>query len=360
MIEQAKKIKSRIKNKAFTIGDVTIKPGENQYLELPLPGLYSHSKIHMPVHVYCGKDAGPTLFVSAAVHGDEINGVEIIRRLKNSTSVKRLKGTLITVPVVNVYGFINKSRYLPDRRDLNRCFPGSEKGSMASILANTFLTNISQRCDYGIDLHTAAISRDNLPQIRALLANEEIKELAMAFGAPVVLDAPLREGSLRESAAKSGTKILLYEAGEALRFDEISIRAGVSGIISVMRKIGMLPKSRRRVKLAPAIAHSSQWVRAPHSGILRATNPMGNRINKGDILGYVSDPFGEVEVEIKAPVSGMVIGRTTLPLMFEGEAIFHIAKFDELGEAESVYETFHSHVGPDENTQLGDDEPVIY
>jgi len=360
MTEEVKKAKRRIKNKAFSIGDVTVKPGESTYIELPLPGHYSHSNIHMPVHVMCGKEAGPTLFVSSAVHGDEINGVEIIRRLKRSNSVKRLKGTLITVPVVNVYGFINKTRYLPDRRDLNRCFPGSESGSMASKLAHVFLKNISERCDFGIDLHTAAISRDNLPQIRAVLADAEIKELSLAFGAPVVLNAPLREGSLRESAAKTNTKILLYEAGEALRFDEISIRAGVSGIINVMRKIGMLPRSRKRVKLAPAIAHSSQWVRATQSGILRATNPMGNRINKGDVLGYISDPFGDAEVEIKAPVSGMVIGRATLPLVHEGEAIFHMAIFEELGEAESVYETFQSHVDPEDDVAPKVNEPVIY
>lgn len=355
-----RKTRSRIKNKPFKLGDVTVQPGESWQIELPLPGLYSHSTIHMPVHVMCGKEAGPILFVSAAVHGDEINGVEIIRRLRNSKSVKRLKGTLITVPVVNVYGFLNKTRYLPDRRDLNRFFPGSEEGSMASKLAHVFLTNISGRCDYGIDLHTAAISRDNLPQIRAVLDNDEIKNLSLAFGAPVVLDAPLREGSLRESAAKTDTKVLLYEAGEALRFDEISIRAGVSGIINVMRKIGMLPKSRKRVTLEPAIAHSSQWIRASQSGILRATNPMGNRINKGDILGYISDPFGEAEIEIKAPVSGMVIGRTTLPLVHEGEAIFHLAIFDELSEAESVYETFQSHVDPEDEIQTNSDEPVIY
>ncbi len=356
-----RKTKSRIKNKAIIIGDVTVKPGESKHIELPIPGFYSHSNIHMPVHVTCGNEAGPILFVSAAVHGDEINGLEIIRRLRNSKSVKRLKGTLVTVPVVNVYGFINKTRYLPDRRDLNRFFPGSEGGSMASKLANTFLTNISQQCDYGIDLHTAAISRDNLPQIRSVLDDDEIKELSLAFGAPVVLNAPLREGSLRESAAKTNTKILLYEAGEALRFDEISIRAGVSGIINVMRNIGMLPKSRKKVKLEPAIAHSSQWVRASQSGILRATNPMGNRINEGDVLGYISDPFGDVEVEIKAPVSGMVIGRATLPLVHEGEAIFHMAKFDELGEAESVYETFQSHVDPEEDDIAPKvDEPVIY
>ena len=359
MAEKPNKIKKR-KNKAFTLAGETVKPGEKKYIELPLPGLYTHSNIHMPVHVMCGKEEGPILFVSAAIHGGEINGVEIIRRLKKSASIRRLRGTLVTVPIVNVYGFINKTRYLPDRRDLNRCFPGSGLGSMAAKLAHVFLSNICDQCDYGIDLHTAAISRDNLPQIRAAVAdNETVMDLAMAFGAPVVLNSPLRDGSMREAAADSDTQILLYEAGEALRFDEIAIRAGVNGIINVMRKIEMLAPSRKRVKMEPAIAHSSKWIRAPKSGILRATNPMGHRINKGDVLGYVSDPFAEEEMEVISPVSGMVIGRTTLPLVHEGEAIFHIALFDELGEAETVYENFNSDFEPQEDDSTPK-EPVIY
>jgi hypothetical protein len=348
-------------NKAFTINGITVKPGERRYIELPLPGLYTHTNIHMPVHVSCGKEVGPVLFISAAVHGDEINGVEIIRRIINSSWMKRHKGTLVAIPVVNVYGFINKSRYLPDRRDLNRSFPGTEKGSMAAKLAYLFLHKITRHCDFGIDLHTAAISRDNLPQIRAVLDNDEIKELALAFGAPVVLDAPLRPGTLRDASSDHDTKILLYEAGEALRFDEVSIRAGVNGITNVMRKIGMLSASRKHSKLESAIAHSSKWVRAPHSGILRATNPMGHRIKKGDLLGLVSDPFGEAEFEVIAPVSGMVIGRSTLPLVHEGEAIFHIARFDELGDAESALETFQTHHDPhDDDSGVISDEPVIY
>lgn len=350
-------------NKAFKLGETVVNPGEEKYLELPLPGLYTHTKVYMPVHIKCSKSAGPVLFICAAVHGDEINGVEIIRRIINSPSIKRMKGTLIAVPVVNVYGFINKSRYLPDRRDLNRSFPGSVKGSMASKLAHFFLENISSQCDYGIDLHTAAISRDNFPQIRAFLDNDEINDLAQAFGAPVVLHSDLREGSLREAASRHDSKVLVYEAGEALRFDEVSIRGGVNGIINVMRNIGMLAKSRKKARIEPAISRSSKWVRAPQSGILRSTNPMGQRINKGDILGFVSDPFGETEVEVIAPVSGMVIGKTTLPLVHEGEAIYHIARFDELEEAEDVVETFQNHIEPlddEDNNTDNEDEPIIY
>lgn len=349
------------RNKPFTLDDIVVNPGESRYVELPLPGLYTHTNIHIPVHIICGKLAGPTLFISAAVHGDEINGVEIIRRVINLPGMKRLKGTLIAIPVVNVYGFLNKSRYLPDRRDLNRSFPGSEKGSMASKLAHLFLNKVSKYCDYGIDLHTAATTRENLPQIRAVLDSDNTRALAEAFGAPVILDAPLREGSLREAAAKYDTQMLLYEAGEALRFDEISIRGGVNGITNVMRHIGMLPASRKRKKADSAIAHSSKWVRAPQSGILRLTNPMGQRVHKGDVLGYISDPFGEIEVEVIAPVSGMVIGKSTLPLVHEGEAIYHIARFDKLDEAENVLETFQTDNDPLENdNDLHDDREIIY
>lgn len=349
------------RNKVFTIDGIVVNPGESRYIELPLPGLYTHTNIHIPVHVICGKTAGPTLFISAAVHGDEINGVEIIRRVMNLPGMKRLKGTLVAIPVVNVYGFLSKSRYLPDRRDLNRSFPGSEKGSMASKLAHLFLNKVSKYCDYGIDLHTAAISRENLPQIRAVLDNDETRALAKAFAAPVILDAPLREGSLREAVAKYGTQMLLYETGEALRFDEVSIRGGVKGITNVMRHVGMLPASRQRKKTESAIAHSSKWVRAPQSGILRLTNPMGQRIHKGDVLGYISDPFGEIEVEVIAPVSGMVIGKSTLPLVHEGEAIYHIARFDQLDNAETVLENFQNILDPlDVENGLHDDREIIY
>ncbi|MEJ2309165.1 MAG: succinylglutamate desuccinylase/aspartoacylase family protein [Gammaproteobacteria bacterium] len=351
------------RNRAFTLGGIRIEPGENRYIELPLPALYTHSNVFMPVHVTVGRVSGPTMFISAAIHGDEINGVEIIRRVINSKSIRRLKGTLVLVPVVNVFGFINKSRYLPDRRDLNRAFPGSEQGSMAAKLAHLFLQEISRKCDYGIDLHTAAIGRENLPQIRARILNDpHLGELASAFGAPVILNADFREGSLRQSAAREKCNILLYEAGEALRFDEIAIRAGVKGIINVMRQIGMLPASRRRKqRIEPAVAHSSRWVRAPKSGILRTTCPMGKRIHKDEILGYVSDPFGASEIAVRSPVNGMIIGKTTLPLVHEGEAIFHIARFEALSDAEAVLETFQNEIDPVENGPRNpEDEPMIF
>jgi predicted deacylase len=303
-------------NHSLTINGVTFSPGTSTTVELPVGRLYTHAPMTMPVHVIRGKKSGPRLFVSAAIHGDEINGVEIIRRLLKLPVLKRLRGTVIAVPIVNVHGLINHSRYLPDRRDLNRSFPGTEKGSLAARLANLFMQEIVSQSTHGIDLHTGALHRDNLPQVRANLDDEETDKLARAFDVPVIISSNLRDGSLREAAAEYGIPMLLYEAGEALRFDEISIRAGVKGIVNVMRTLEMLPPSRSKSKkhVEPVVARSSSWVRAPDSGILRAMVPLGSRVKKDTLLGMVADPFGESEASIIASFSGIVIGRTNLPL----------------------------------------------
>jgi len=296
----------------------------------------------MPVHVIRGKKSGPRLLVCAALHGDEINGVEIIRRLVTHPALAQIRGDLIAIPIVNVYGFIHQTRYLPDRRDLNRSFPGSEKGSMAGRLAYLFLNEIVAKCTHGIDLHTAAIHRDNLPQIRACLDDPATSQIANAFPVPVLLDAALRPGTIREAAGKLGVPWLVYEAGEALRFDELSIRAGVRGIIQVMREIGMLPKRKTTKPYVPQVAKNSYWVRASQSGIYRSIMPMGAHINRGDVLGLIDDPYGGTEKQVHAPASGIVIGRTNLPLVYEGDALCHIAQFKRAGEAASVVEAFQS------------------
>ncbi len=300
------------------------------------------------------------MFVSAAIHGDEINGVEIIRRLLNTRQIQKLKGALIAVPVVNVYGFISQSRYLPDRRDLNRSFPGSETGSMAARLAHTFMQEVVSQCTHGIDLHTGAIGRDNLPQIRAKVIDApQTAAMACAFGAPVILNSELRDGSLREAVDEFGIPVLLYEAGEALRFDEVAIRAGVKGITRVMRHLGMLAKGKSRKAAAePLVAKSSQWVRAPQSGVLRMVVPLGGQVSKGDIIGRVADPFGEQEEKIRATVSGIVIGKTNLPLVYEGEAVFHIARFTQADSATESVEAFQEEHDPQSNAAPGQ-EPVI-
>lgn len=323
------------------IADREIRAGERATLELPVGQLYTHETVNMPVHVIHGRREGPALFVSAALHGDELNGIEITRRLINVKALKRLRGTLLVVPVVNVLGVFQKSRYLPDRRDLNRSFPGSDKGSLASRLANTFLTEIVQHADYGIDLHTAAVYRDNFPQIRADLDDPNAERIARAFGAPVLLNSALVDGSLRGSAAKHDIPVIVYEAGEALRFDEVAIRTGLQGVLNVMRSIDMLPPStRRRKAVRPLVARESTWLRAPGSGVMRAYVPLGGLVDEGQLMGVVAGPFGENEKEIRAPFDGFVVGRSNLPLMHEGEAVFHLARFEKPEDAEQRLERF--------------------
>ncbi|WP_235263582.1 succinylglutamate desuccinylase/aspartoacylase family protein [Nitrincola sp. A-D6] len=315
-------------NQPITVGGETLQPGERRTVDLEVGKLYTHTEAIMPVQVICGRQTGPVLFICAALHGDEINGVEIIRRLLRLPALRRMKGTLMAVPVVNLYGFINQSRYLPDRRDLNRSFPGSAKGSLAARTARLFMNEVVSKATHGIDLHTGAINRSNLPQIRANLDDPETLALAKAFATPVILNAPLREGSLRQTAYEKKTPMLVYEAGEALRFDEVSIRGGVNGILSVMRALEMLPKSRKAGFKEPLVARSSSWVRAPQSGIFRANVKEGERVTKDQtLLGIVADPFGESEEEIWSPLSGIVIGLLKLPLVNEAMPLFTSLSF---------------------------------
>lgn len=309
------------------IGAVKVAPGHRATIDLPIADLSTHTPITMPVQVVNGRKPGARLFISAALHGDEINGVEIVRRLLKLSVLERLRGSLIAVPIVNVPGFLSLSRYLPDRRDLNRSFPGSPRGSLAARLANLFLNEIVADATHGIDLHTAAIHRDNFPQVRVNLDDPEAERMARAFQVPVVINAGFREGSLRQAARDRQVAVIVYEAGEALRFDEPSIRAGVKGIVGVMRALHMLPAVKsRRVPFTPLVLRSSRWVRAPHSGILRATVGKGQQVETGDLLASVSDPFGENETEILAPVDGVIVGRVNMPLVHEGDALFNIAR----------------------------------
>ena len=314
---------------SFVIGNVAVRPGERRIIDLPITELSTHTPMTMPVQVICGRKRGPRLFVCAALHGDEISGVEIIRRVLKLSALRRLRGTLVAVPIVNVFGFVSLSRYLPDRRDLNRSFPGSPTGSLASRLAHLFLGEIAAKCTHGIDLHTGAVHRVNYPQIRADLDNPESSRMATSFGVPVVVNASLRDGSLRQAAGKQGVPVIVYEAGEALRFDELSIRAGVQGVVRVMRALNMLPARKPgRRRLDPIIARSGTWVRAPASGILRASTVLGSQVRVGASLGFISDSFGENEVDVKSPSDGILIGRTNLPLVHEGDGLFHIVRVE--------------------------------
>ncbi|KZN28522.1 succinylglutamate desuccinylase [Pseudoalteromonas luteoviolacea S2607] len=312
------------------IGEHEIAMGTKCKIDLPVAKLYTDAAVKLPVYIIRAKKPGPTLFVSAAIHGDELNGIEIIRRLINMKKFRLSSGTLISVPMVNVYGVVNQSRYMPDRRDLNRSFPGSAKGSLAARVANIFLKEIVAHCDYGIDLHTGAVHRSNLPQIRANLMDEETLQLAKEFGVPVILNSEILEGSLREAAAQSGTKVLLYEAGEALRFDEFSIRAGIKGIVNILRHLKMMPKSRaRKRQQCHFVAKNSGWLRASASGIACHYFALGDTVKAGDVLADIGGPYGEQLGQVIAIRGGVIIGKQNIPLVQEGEAMYHIAFFDE-------------------------------
>ena len=330
------------------IGDETIKLGERKKIFLKLAKLYDFTDMSIPVEVIRGKEDGPILFVSGAIHGDEINGVEIIRRLLKRKMIKDIKGTLIAVPIVNVFGFNTKSRYLPDRRDLNRSFPGLKEGSLASQIAYTFRKEILEKCTHGIDLHCAAIDRKNLPQIRAHLDNPTVNEMAHAFNVPVILNSNLREGSLRETAKNLNIPIILFEGGEALRFNEQAIKSGLKGIISVMNKIGMT-KTTEDKKSKPNdvyTANSSHWVRAPYSGIASTKVKLGMYVEKGQVLGTISDPFGHEKHDVLARATGIIIGMATLPLLNRGEAFFHIATFEDATIVEEQIDLYKEQTNP--------------
>lgn len=334
--------------KPFELAGDTIAPGSRKQIDVPVARLYTHTPLDIPVEVIHGRQEGPVLLVCAAIHGDEINGVEIVRRLLASSQLKRMRGTLIAVPIINVFGLVQQTRYLPDRRDLNRCFPGSEKGSLGGRMAALFRQEIVDQATHVIDLHTGAIHRTNLPQIRTRLdVGSETADMADAFGAPVIINSDLRDGSLRHYAESRGIPVLTYEAGEALRFDEWAIAPGVRGVLRVMRRLGMLSGDKRQRKPPAAeIANSSRWVRAPIDGILRPRVRLGARVSKNDLLGHVAGPFGNDEAPVRAVADGIVIGMTRLPLVNEGEALFHIARFEAIDEAESAIEDFQSSLEP--------------
>lgn len=339
-----------MKGQTITVGKQDVPPGVRKTVELSVANLYTHTHLTMPVHIVNGRRDGPTLFLTAAIHGDELNGVEIIKRVLKRAILKSLRGRIVAVPIVNVFGFIDQSRYLPDRRDLNRSFPGRVSGSLAARLAHLVATEIVAQANYGIDLHTGAVDRTNLPQVRANLSDPEVKRMAHAFGAPVVIDANVREGSLRHYAGDQGVPTLLYESGKALQFDELSITVGVRGIIRVMREVGMLPtRSSRRKMTSPIYTNTTTWVRAPMSGLLQTRCRLGQQVRAQQVLAKISDPFGEVEIDVTGSSGGIVIGRSTSPLAHEGDALFHLARFDDTREAKATVEEFQQNHAVDNN-----------
>ncbi len=314
-------------NGPVRVGQETVLPGELRRIEIPAARLPTHTMLHLPVTVVNGRRDGARLWLSAALHGDELNGMEIIRRVLAQIDPRKLNGLLLAVPVVNVFGFINQSRYLPDRRDLNRSFPGSTGGSLASRLARLFMTEIVARCTHGIDLHTAAPPRTNLPQVRANLDDPETRRCAEAFAAPVMMNSSAPKGALRAAAARRGISVLLYEAGEPLRFNTDAIRQGIDGVRRVMAALGM---TRPRTKPAPPTVEASRstWVRAQQSGVLYLDARLGQAVEAKQRVARITDPFGDAAIDVRAPYAGMVIGHTNNPLVHRGDAVLHLASAD--------------------------------
>ncbi|MFK7874027.1 MAG: succinylglutamate desuccinylase/aspartoacylase family protein [Oligoflexales bacterium] len=322
---------NRLDPDILTIDSTSIPRGTTQYFELNLARLYDFTELSMPVCVIRAKNPGPVFFISGAVHGDEIIGPEIIKRLLKNKNLRLTKGTLIIIPIVNVFGFNNKSRYLPDRRDLNRSFPGSQAGSLSSRLASIFLKEIIEQSHYGIDLHSGAVHRANLPQIRACLDNPVTESLALQFGCPVIVHSNIRDGSIREAAENSGVSMLLFEGGEALRHDEHVIKYAIRGILQCLQHVSMISLSKQESKPKKTfVARSSYWMRAPQSGVMHKTVRLGDSVDQKHVLCTISDTFAKNVTKVFAKSSGVVIGENRLPLVNQGDALFHIATFDQI------------------------------
>lgn len=313
------------KRQSFTLSGVEVRPGQLRRFEVPAATIATGAQISMPVAVMHGRTDGPHIFLTSTIHGDELNGIEIIRNVLNSVSPRTLKGTIVAAPLVNLFGFINQTRYTPDRRDLNRSFPGSLRGSLAARFAHILTEHFLSTCEYGIDLHTATNNRFNLPQIRAGLSDKETLQLANAFGAPVIMDAAQREGSLRATLVQRGVRVLLFEGGQANRFDTDVIEAGTAGTLRVLEHLDMGVEAPVADETPPMVSYSSRWVRARRGGIFRPSVELGEPVEKGTVVGNISDVFGIRPTMLRSPITGVVVSVDTNPLVNPGDGLVHVA-----------------------------------
>ncbi len=299
-------------------------PGEEVQIDIRIARLPSHTWIDLPVFVFRSKLEGPSLLLTAGIHGDEINGIEIVRKLITRKMITPDRGTVIAIPLVNVYGFINNSRNLPDGKDLNRCFPGGNDGSLAKQIAHIIMAEILPNIDYGVDFHTGGSRIANYPQIRALISNEKNLELAKAFGAPYIINSNLIDKSFRKAAAQIGKSILVYEGGESLRIDHLAIQEGMNGVIRLMNHLKIKKSYLRKYK--STILRERSWTRAKMSGIFNAKVEYGDEVKKNQMIAVLTDPYGNLRVPVKSPINGFVIGINNMPVVNAGDALFHIGK----------------------------------
>jgi predicted deacylase len=306
-----------------SIAGQEIKPGEFKEIDINIARLPSHTVIDTPIYVSRALEDGPVLALMAGMHGDEINGMEIVRRILDGGLHQVKRGTVVCMPITNVYGFLNFSRDVPDGKDVNRSFPGSKSGSLASRVAYNLTHQIIPFIDYGIDFHTGGAMRTNYPQVRAMLNDEINLELAHAFHAPFTIDSPFRPSSLRKEASKKGKKIIVYEGGESLRFDTQSIEEGMAGTLRLMRHLKMIdwapePNEENRIIWSPS------WIRAKYAGLFQTNVQCGQLVHKGEWVGTITDPFGEFKEHVKSKETAYVIGLNNIPVVNAGDALMHL------------------------------------
>ncbi len=305
------------------INSTEIKPGEQKSIEVKIARLPSHHSIDIVINVARSTEEGPVLLLMGGLHGDEINGIEIVRRIIEKQLNVPKKGTVICIPILNIYGFIHFSRYVPDGKDVNRSFPGNRNGSLASRIAYYLMKDIIPKIDYGIDFHTGGDDRSNYPQVRCVLNDSFNYELAYAFQAPFTIDSKYRPKSLRQSASKIGKHVIVYEGGESSRFDDLAIQEGINGTLRLMKHFGMRDEAPEPIS-KNQIIHSSSWIRAKISGVFVSKVKYGDFVTKNKVVGTISDPFGEFSQNLKSRFSGYVIGLNHQPLIHAGDALMHV------------------------------------
>lgn len=314
-----------MKEKPFTINGETIPLGSSVQIHLRIARLPTHTNIDLPVYVFRAKEPGPTLLLTAGMHGDETNGIEIVRQLISSKKIMPERGSVIAIPIVNIYGFLQHARYLPDGKDLNRSFPGHKSGSLAKRVAWAVMNDIMPLVDYGVDFHTGGANVSNYPQIRCEFKFTKNGKLASFFNAPFTLNSPMIDKSFRKAAHKIGKNILVYEGGESMRFDEFAIREAIDGTLRLMKGLEMRSTAPEYLR-QNLMLRKSKWIRARYSGLFHAFVKPGDKIRRNQEIGTITDPYGETTYKVKVSEGGYVIGLNYTPVLNAGDAILHLGK----------------------------------
>jgi predicted deacylase len=309
--------------KDFKINSQTVSPGESKQIVLNSYELHTKTNIEIPVFVFRSKVDGPTLLLSAGMHGEETNGIEIIRKIITRDEIKHLRcGSVIAIPVINSVSFLFGSRDLPDGRDLNRCFPGNKNGSFGSRIAYDLMKHVVPLIDFGVDFHTGGAKINNSPQIRCVFEFPENVSLAEKFSPPLIIDSSYRDGTFRKEASKKGKPILVYEGGESMRFDYTAINEGMNGCLRLMKSFGMMDID---VPNNPGVKiRKDTWIRANASGLFHANVSNAAYVEKNDLMGVICNPFGDVEHKVLSSVDGYIVGINNQPVVNQGDALIHV------------------------------------